>query len=230
LDYLKAKYLIEKVGLKFNELYLFIDISDIEDEIVYEKFTFPSFIKRTDYFFKRKSLFYQFLRDNLLNKYKLTTIKKDKNFINNDNYANMFLINSELAYEDRDKWTYDSAIFEKWGAKGLKLAKENTIKLYDLCKKNNITMNIVVYPKPMQILNSDLESIQVIFWKTFSLEKNINFISFFPCFINDTSPRETIEKYFIKGDVHWNENGNKLIADILFVKIVEDHKFNGISY
>ena len=38
LYYLKTKYLVEEVGLKFDELYVFIDISDIQDEILYRDF------------------------------------------------------------------------------------------------------------------------------------------------------------------------------------------------
>jgi len=36
--YLKTKYLIEEKGLVFDELYVFIDISDIQNEIVYQNF------------------------------------------------------------------------------------------------------------------------------------------------------------------------------------------------
>ncbi|MCX5892542.1 MAG: hypothetical protein NTW80_06140, partial [Deltaproteobacteria bacterium] len=39
LYYLKTKYLIEKCGLKIDELFVFIDLSDISDEIEYENFT-----------------------------------------------------------------------------------------------------------------------------------------------------------------------------------------------
>ncbi len=34
LFYLKIKYLIDEIGLRFDELFVFIDISDIQDEIV----------------------------------------------------------------------------------------------------------------------------------------------------------------------------------------------------
>ena len=38
LYYLKTKYLIEEVGLDFDALYVFIDISDVQDEFLYEAF------------------------------------------------------------------------------------------------------------------------------------------------------------------------------------------------
>lgn len=38
IHYLKTKFLLEDMGLKFDELFVFIDISDIQNEIVYEDF------------------------------------------------------------------------------------------------------------------------------------------------------------------------------------------------
>jgi hypothetical protein len=38
LYYFKIKYLIENVGLKFDELCVYFDISDVQDEIEYESF------------------------------------------------------------------------------------------------------------------------------------------------------------------------------------------------
>ena len=38
LYYLKTRYLIETLGLKFNYIYVLIDISDIQDEIAYENY------------------------------------------------------------------------------------------------------------------------------------------------------------------------------------------------
>ena len=36
--YLKTKYLIEDVGLKFDHLFVFFDMSDLQNEIVYKNF------------------------------------------------------------------------------------------------------------------------------------------------------------------------------------------------
>ncbi len=38
IEYLKARYLIEKVGLQVNHIFVLIDISDLQNELVYDKF------------------------------------------------------------------------------------------------------------------------------------------------------------------------------------------------
>ncbi len=45
---------------------------------------------------------------------------------------------------------------------------------------------------------------------------NIGFVNFYPNFINDTDPTEMIKNYFIPGDVHWNTEGNNLVAEKMF--------------
>ena len=42
LYYRKVRYLLEKVGLEFDELYVFIDISDAQDEVIYGMDFIPS--------------------------------------------------------------------------------------------------------------------------------------------------------------------------------------------
>ncbi|MDD5529782.1 MAG: hypothetical protein PHX21_07105 [bacterium] len=74
-----------------------------------------------------------------------------------------------------------------------------------------------------------MKSIQVAFWETFSLKRNLDFINFFPTFINDTNHTATIDKYFIKVDTHWNESGSKLIADTLLVKITDTPRFKNVN-
>ena len=214
LCYLKVKYLIEKTNLQFNELYMFIDISDIKDEVFYKDFVSPApLTKGIDPFLQKTSFVYGFLRVHLLNEHNfIRFFKKNKKGPADNNYWDKWA-------NDWGKWTYDKTTFDKWGTEGLNLGEENMNKLYNLCKKNDIKINIVVYPWPEQILNDSLKSIQVTFWETFSLKRNIDFISFFPAFIREANHRATIDKYFIKGDTHWNERGSKLIADTLLAKI-----------
>lgn len=43
------------------------------------------------------------------------------------------------------------------------------------------------------------------------MDKGIDFIDYSPCFINSTEADRVIKAYFIKGDIHWNEEGHKVI-------------------
>jgi hypothetical protein len=209
LYYLKTKYLLEELKLQFNELYVFIDISDIQDEVVYENFMSPSYLslsEEIDVFLYNNSLTYH------VGKQYLT-------------------IAHELRLkEERPKWTSDTTIFQKWGKRGLTLASNNMEELFLLCKQNGIKMTIAVYPWPYQIKMKDKDSLQVVFWKKFADEHGIDFLNYFPDFIQEpTIPEEVINKYFIEGDVHWNERGHKIIAQKIIAKICGNRSITDLS-
>jgi hypothetical protein len=126
-------------------------------------------------------------------------------------------------HNKRSMWTIDEYIFKEYGDKGLKKSEFYMNQLYHLLKQNNIALTIAVYPWPVQIANNDLNSIQVMYWRKWAQQKKVKFLNYFPCFINQSSQKQTssfdtLKKYFIDGDVHWNEKGHKLIASefILF--------------
>jgi hypothetical protein len=234
LYYLKTKYLLKEVGFKFNEMIVFIDISDIQDEIKYKDFSPKkklSFSRKLDSFLDKKSYCFNQARRLFFNKETLYATKdffacsankteiKDKkeNDIVVETSSNQFNINDfyKNYYEERPKWTFDDAIYNKWGKEGLNLAKEHMQKLVDLCKANNIEITIAVYPWPEQIKKGNLACKQVTVWKEFAAGNKIGFINYFPLFINETSADEIIKENFIKGDDHWNEKGHKIIADLL---------------
>lgn len=224
LYYLKTKYLIERTGLRFDELYVFIDISDIQDEIFYKDFvpeepsewnSFRSGLKKS--LTSHSYLWYSVKK----------LSQKDKGIDNAFYVEEMANINvwfenvdgyleKSNPEEGRFIWTLNETIFNKWGKAGLKAAGENIKKLDALCAGNNISLSLVVYPAPHQIMAGDLNSKQVEYWEAFCLKYDIPFINFFPDFIGREDPEKTYGEYFIQGDTHWNSKGNRLIADRLF--------------
>lgn len=265
---LKTRYLIEEIGLHFNELYVFIDISDISDEIfwyrvkpvrkfspshmlkVLNSFLFNNFYSYNKlgekivrslvgYVYTMKRIIKKVLRysetvllndplvraQNKKNEFEplhvnaIQNTRKDYNKKSDkEEYINMHLF-KEHFYEDRAKWTYDEEIYQKWGEKGLKLAEKNMRELVLLCNQHTVKLTIAVYPWPDQIRRQERESLQVKFWRDFAKKHNIGFIDFFPNFIYSKNSDEIIEKYFIPGDNHWNENGHALIAKELWKRI-----------
>lgn len=77
LFYYRLKYLLEIEKLRFDELIVFIDISDISDEIEYSIYTpvEESFLRRLDAWLRSISFTYKMLRKNLLNVEKNTTLR-----------------------------------------------------------------------------------------------------------------------------------------------------------
>jgi len=219
--YLKTKYLVEKVGLKFDELFVFIDNSDPLNEITYEDFE-PQDINNVDrfiiglrkYFYNNSYLYYSI--SNLITSNKRNPVTLRWNPASGNSMVD------ELEQENSEflaatlSWSYTLDYYNKWGKRGLELAKNNMDSLLGLCKKNGIKITVVVYPWPSIIDQRDLHNIQVGFWEKYCQVNSVRFINLYPDFINEKDPTAIIKKYFIPGDVHWNTEGNNLVADKLF--------------
>jgi len=188
LYYEKIKYLVEKKGLKFDELYVYLDISDMTDDAKYEnlvpyKNKLISFLIGSHCFLKRHLITYRVYNSILYRSRILYRLFEDK---------------QGAAIPDGDnKYVY---------------SERNMNKLYDLCKANRIEMNIAVYPYPAQVREGITENEYVRFWKNFCADRNINFINYYPDFINEGKPDIVIDKYFLANDPHWNNQGQKKIA------------------
>jgi hypothetical protein len=215
LYYYKIKYLIEELHLAFNELYVYIDISDIQDEVDYKtmKPETPEneLWSEISLFLRGHSFYYRHLYDLRRALVKKQEIKKFLRWVK-ENPEELLWTDDRDHDRERAQWTVDEKILERWGKEGLDLADVWMDRLYLLCKNNGIKFSIAVYPWPYQIEHNDLASRQVIFWHKFCLERNMAFINYFPAFINDADPKLIMARYFLKGDFHWNAQGHNLIA------------------
>jgi lysophospholipase L1-like esterase len=231
--YLKMRYLLEQEGLRLHHLVVFVDISDVRDEIAYKGFQpqpRSSVSREADFFLKNHSFAYVNLRPRLRQWYEqaqiIRTYGRHKPRTAPDAAAdasqpldvNRFLDGRDA---ERSRWTFDDNVFEKWGRAGVALAVSNMAQLVDLCKRRRIALTIAVYPWPDQILRHDLESRQVSVWRTFAAEHGVGFINYFPDFIGDGDAVATVRARFIKGDSHWNTAGHRVIADRLETVIRE---------
>ena len=208
LYYLRIKYLLEEVGLKFNELFVYIDRSDIVNEITYENFQprkslLLNLYIQMDSYFKHHSILYLIMRKKFKSELEKVLMRngKEMNFANNKYDGNR------------------SKVFKK---QGFLLASRNMDHLYDLCKKNKIKMTIAIYPWPKELLfiNNTLTKKEFAyfpdFWKKYARDKNIDIIDHFPLFINKGKADDVVKRYFIEEDIHWNSEGHKLVADTLY--------------
>ena len=74
-------------------------------------------------------------------------------------------------------------------------------------------LTIVVVPWPPNLIAGELEHPQVELWRGFSEKWSARFVDLFPVFMGDGSDAsETISRYFIAGDVHWNAAGHQRVA------------------
>lgn len=191
LYHLKMQHLIEDVGLKMDELHVYIDVSDIQDEIIY-----------SDYSPGRIGLWVSVRHFLTRNVYMFYAVRKSfKIFRSYDTF-----------FAERGEWTFNESAFDKWGSEGLDRALLHMDQLYQLCESNDIKLLIAVYPWPTQIRNPNGNSKQVDTWRDFAMERDISFTNYFPDFIEGRGTEAAVSDFYVENDQHFNARGHELIA------------------
>ena len=248
----KIKYLLEDVKLKFDELIVFIDISDMDDEASYFELSPEGNVidqvnsepknvyEPRDYginwlisnkkiddirlFVKHNFLMISgilnWLHDlTLKDSHEIVKLESDSTISVDENSDKSEIENTwEIVLNDRRaNWTIDDKYYQEYGDRGKERMIKYMDKLAESTKKYDIDLTVVVYPWPSQVWYDDLNSIHVEIWREWSNNNNINFINLFPAFIesNMTEPDklEIINKYYVPYDLHYNREGNKLVAE-----------------
>ncbi len=222
LYFLKTRYLIEQRHLAFDELYVFIDISDPHDEIIYKYWepgsgAFASGLRTLDKFFRRHSFLYSYgaarrrlNREKAINNAFPAESSADARFWVQDLKEYLRRADPE---KDRFLWPNKQSALDEWGREGLSLCERYMTELQKLCSRYGIRLTIGIYPSPYQLTSSSLAGIAVTFWREFAEERGTGFLNLFPAFIGSDPPQTVYAKYFIQGDGHWNEAGNRHVAE-----------------
>jgi hypothetical protein len=236
IEYLKAKYLIEEEGLEVDHVFVLIDISDMQNELVYEHFEpkAKSWLHEgwyaTRFFLKtHSSVFY--LVSSIIEKRETKKFSDKAKFFNEKGivgtpanalqlYASFFrgfddnVLLSNPQFHGVGEWYYNDGL-RKLADRGIELGQDNLLKLKELCTAKNIKLTISVHPWHYQILKGRQEDYYVEKWRSFAEANGIGFVNLFPLFITSQNPVITTNMYFIKDDNHWNEFGHALVADRL---------------
>jgi uncharacterized protein YneF (UPF0154 family) len=226
-------------GMKFKHIVVFMDVSDLIDDS-------NSYIFKNDLKVRDKKIgkrientlkiwfpMFDYLTFNLTNNNRYRTT--DSIFTRINIYTDIKQTNDKKLKEIyskmnlRSAWTYSKTNQIKGYDLPIDVAINEQIKtmnqLYELLKKNNIKLSIVVYPWPQTILYDKRENLMKTTWENFCKDKCANFINTFPLFMNDDDDDDDekskknliIKKYYQLGDIHFNPEGHKLIADY-FIK------------
>ena len=227
------------LGYKFDQALIFLDLSDIYDELFIKFDENENIIAETpkskiSLERKIKNRVYslgKILRDNTIT-FRFLYLISDKteifkNYIKLKIKASKFLNKSflnttkddamyyRMLHVDRGFWTYNDEKYLEV-QKGKEQSEKYLKKLFKLLDNNNINSHLIVYPWPAQIQFGDTK--HVIYWKKFSEINNINFLSLYDVF-NKKNKREAIFDNFIYGDIHWNKNGTIKIFNEIVKKI-----------
>ncbi len=210
LYWLKTEYFLN-MGLEIDDLYVFVDVSDIIDEVVYDYFVPETFSKfRQDLepvidFFSKNSFVFR--------NYRIKHVLNQKNPYQEDS---VFWGGLKNFYLLKPKWIYNEGAYEMYGRKGLGLAKKHMDNIYKLCKKRGIRLHIGVWPWYINLTEKH-ERKHLEIWKKFASDRKIDFIQFYDIF--EAIPVEAVGDYFIPEDIHWSKEGNFIVAEKLYEHI-----------
>ena len=226
--YKKINHFIN-LGYKFDKALIFLDPSDIIDELFIQwddkenikinkddikKVTFSDFLVNNFLIF-RSALRVSDGTENLKNFLKLrykTSKKYKKGFFKTTNEDIFFY---RMTHVDRSAWTFDKKIFRNY-EDGLKKSEKYLNKLINLLRNNNIDIDFILYPHPSQIVYEDIHHKP--YWEKWAKENSINLISLYEDF-DGKNKREITLKTFIYGDLHWNKKGTEIVFNSLIKQI-----------
>ena len=216
--YNKLKYFYEQ-GYNFSEIYIFLDTSDIFDEI----YRYKSDTNDQLSYHLENDQINNLLDDkkkllkNIHSKFPGTfflvslIIKSLPNFIFIENYFYDLMINHTYG-----KWSYDqSNLYSKENlAISLKKNSYYIEKIIKMANENNSKITFVLYPWPGHLHKKEINNKYNKYWTNFLETKNVDLINlntYFFDFLKKNSSKKIIFKYYIHGDVHFNTEGHKLI-------------------
>ena len=217
----KVEYLLEDVGLELDEVIVFIDISDAQDEAQgYRRLSDGRVVARSasrafgppaPVAPREPGLFGSIkaaMRENTIVLASILQLKA--RIASTGDAGGNYPVNNE-----RSMWTIDSTAYEEYGREGVALMEASMTRLHELLVRHDADLTVAVYPWPDQVAARDLDSRQVRIWRRWSEARGVRFVNLFPAFIAgeaNADPLTTLRRYYISGDFHWNRAGHRLVA------------------
>jgi lysophospholipase L1-like esterase len=213
-------------GYIFKHIFVFVDISDIQNESQYFRDTKGNVFRVENDDLSEMSAFKR-LRHYIKNNFFLfgTAYKIVKKILISDSKMFKYEDDRDIYNLRLSEWTYNSSStgYSELGVTGsIKKAIHEMELLYEILEENNIKLSVGVYPWPAQLRemseSKNDNNLQSLIWKEFCFNRCINFIDMFPRYfqlIKNSSVKSVYQSYFINEDVHFNREGNRLIYEAI---------------
>ena len=236
--YLTTARMVLGKGINIDEVMVFIDISDVQDEAAFFHDTDANGAVDTARHKKAKSDWYSDIRlwisqhllitNDLFDAFERSWVRHGIYRLDLGHGGNEFDL-------ERSAWTYrkvsDSEPYETGYAPlgvegGIAKEKAKMDQLWQELKERNVPISVVVYPWPAQIAHDQVDSRQVRIWREWCEGKCKRFIDLFPVFfaVKDRCPPAQpgcwYLDYFIFGDTHYNAAGDALVAERIAESLV----------
>ncbi|MBX9946787.1 MAG: SGNH/GDSL hydrolase family protein [Reyranella sp.] len=199
----KIRAAAERLGVRPAEIYVFLDLSDIDDDANIYRVEADGTVtyaaaggRPMERFDLGRFLIGNFTSVRLLHDLYLTS-----------SFNHAMSLN-----RPRARWTVDPALMESWGRRGLEVAGANLDRIVAICRDWHCRMTLVVYPWPDNVVAGDRDSIQVRHWRDWAAARGVRFVDGFAAFFAEPAEM-ALRKYFIAGDIHYTELGNRLLYE-----------------
>ena len=205
----KIKHLILDKTISFNHLIVGVDLTDLEDDWARRQ------VSDTDKTLVNKKLnFRLFLAKYFPSSYLI--LKRINWFVKINIIKNTNV--SHLDYKkNKASWSYIKN-YKNLDEK-IEIQMENMNELFEFLKQYNIKLSVLIYPHQASIKFDKEQSLYKKTWKNFCINKCFKFIDAYSIFFDELkkySKKEVMEKYYIKGDPHFNSEGNEKVSIILY--------------
>jgi hypothetical protein len=238
-NYLNTAKMVFEKGIDVDEVIVFLDISDVQDEAAFfhDKDASGAVgiasqkVSKTSSYSKLRLYVGEHLliTNDILQFFERNLVRFGWYHLELGHGGNEFDL-------ERSAWTYRKVSetepyetgYAPLGVEG-GIAREKTKMdlLWQELQKRNIPLTVVVYPWPAQIAHDTVDSRQVRIWRDWCAGKCKRFISLFPAFFavkeqcSGSQPGCWYLSHFIFGDTHYNSAGDALVADVISKRLRE---------
>ncbi|MGE3309315.1 MAG: SGNH/GDSL hydrolase family protein [Limisphaerales bacterium] len=203
--YAKCRHLLETVGLKVQEVVVFVDISDARDEALFYELGEDGRVRSL------VNPWPQFLKDHTLIPAECVRVwqrwqgRRESRKLRDPSGPG-----TVRSYSGA--WTWDDGAFEDFGKLGQQRMVENMDALLALTTKHGVRLNVAFYPWPQQLYHAERPCRNRQLWSEWARSRKVPALDLYPAF-QALDHESAVRRYFVPGDVHWNAAGNALVAE-----------------
>lgn len=218
LSRFRLEYLIDEIGLEVDEVVLFVDISDPQDEFLYQGFE-PHEIPRARLLTWRAA---RVLRRGSYLAAQVARWRRDPKaaawfdegvFV--ELQENFEASRAPDFWALRGNWPALEGRSPAWLERGLALQRANLERIIWYCEERDLPLTIVAYPWPQQLGREWLEGVHIDPIRSLASRYRVPLVDLYPVFAA-LGDRPTVrEEYFLPRDMHWNRRGNTVVAQEL---------------
>jgi len=230
LSRIKIRYLIEKVGLHFDQVFLFLDMSDLKDELFYEEddqgrarlIPYGPFASQAGWGTRVEE--WSEISENWIepNFVVLGAVSRNLKLwlrkATRKELGKRGLFTNQAPPVWMLQWEEYDGPERPVITDGVEKLKRSIGDLSRFLRARGIPLTLVVYPYPFHVLRGDRDASVVKIWRPWCADQGISFLDLFPEFVGVGAGPETVATYYLQDDCHWNAAGHRKVATTLLQK------------